>query len=422
MTVTIDAALLVLGAATLGLGLLSDTLKRVWLSLPLVALALGVVLGPEVLGVFDPAGVEDDRKLLEQLARLTLAFSLTSTALQLTPSDLRAVRRPAVILLTAVMVAMWSATALGAWLILDVPFWIAVMIGAILTPTDPVVASTMVTGSMAQKNLPRALRRTLQFESGANDGLAVVFVLLPAIVISEQAGEAGVWLGTVARELAVAISMGIGVGALTGALFRFSVKREALEEQSFYTASVGMALLALGATHALGGSGVLASFLAGLTFSLIIGKRAGSIEESQSGVERVFLVALFLLFGALLPWSEWKTLGWPGIFFGLWALVIRRPPAAAAALGALPTGLQRKDVAFLSWFGPLGVAAVYYATFVEQYRPSHYSTIFGAATLAITVSVVVHSISATPAVRRHAGRSPLTTLAHPLRPGTDDAP
>lgn len=419
---SIDAALLVLGAATLGLGLMSDALKRVWLSLPLAALAVGVLLGPEVLGVFDPARIEDDRKLLEQLARLTLAFSLTSTALQFTPSDLRAVRRPATVLLTAVMAAMWFATALGAWLILDVPFWIAVMIGAILTPTDPVVASTMVTGSMAEKNLPRALRRTLQLESGANDGLAVVFVLLPAIVISEPSGEAGAWLATVARELAVAISMGVGIGALAGALFRFSVKREALGQQSCYAASLGLALLALGATHAVGGSGVLASFLAGLTFSFVIGEQAGGIVESQSGVERVFLVALFLLFGALLPWSEWRGLGWPGIFFALWALVLRRPPAAAAALGALPTGLVRKDVAFLAWFGPLGVAAVYYATFVERYGPSHYGTIFGAATLAIAVSVLVHSISATPAVRRHAGRSPLTTLVHPLRPGSDEAP
>lgn len=415
-----DAALLIVGAATLGLGLFSDTLRRMWLSLPLVAVSLGVVLGPEVLGVFDPARVPDHRKLLEQLARITLAFSLTSTALQFNPSDLRAVGRPATVLLAAVMPAMWFATALGAWLLLDVPFWIAVMIGAILTPTDPVVASAIVTGTMPEKNLPRTLRRTLQFESGANDGLALVFVLLPAIVISEPSGEAGAWLATVARELAIAIPMGVAIGALAGALFRFSVKREALEPQSFYAASLGLAVLALGATHALGGSGVLASFLAGITFSFVIGEHAAGVEESQSGVERVLVVALFLLLGALLPWSEWVDLGWPGLLFAVWVVAVRRPPAASAALKGLGGGVDGKDVAFLSWFGPLGAAAIYYATFVEHYGPSHYGEIFGAATLAIVLSVAAHSVSATPAVSRYAGRAPLTTLARPLRPNADD--
>lgn len=419
---TFDAALLIVGAATLGLGLLSDMLRRIWLSLPLVALAVGVLLGPEVFGAFDPARLDDHRKLLEEMARLTLAFSLTATALQFTPADLREVRRPATVLLTVIMVGMWSAAALGAWLLLDVPFWIAVMIGAILTPTDPVVASTIATGAMAEKNLPRRLRRTLQLESGANDGLAVVFVLLPAIVLSEPSGEVSAWLGRAGRELGVAISMGVGIGALAGAFFRLALKRETLEKQSIYAASLGLALLALGATHALGGSGVLASFLAGITFSLVIGEHASGVEEAQSGVERVFLVAVFLLFGALLPWTEWAALGWPGVLFAVWAVALRRPPVAAAALGALPTGLAGKDVAFLSWFGPLGVAAVYYATFVERYHPSHYGDIFGAATLAIALSVVVHSISATPAARRHAERSPTGTIRHPLCPGADDAP
>ena len=419
---SIDGALLVVGAATLVLGLLSDGLKRVWLSLPLVAVGVGALLGPEVLGVFDPARVSHHREVLEELARLTLAFSLTSTALQFTPSDVRAIRRPATVLLTAVMASMWCATALGAWLLLDVPFWIAVMIGAILTPTDPVVASTIVTGPMAEKNLPRTLRRTLQLESGANDGLAIMFVLLPVLVLSEPTGEAGAWLAKVSRELAVAVSMGVGIGGLAGALFRFSIKRKTLEKQSFHAASLGLALLALGATHALGGSGVLASFLAGISFSFIIGEQAAGIEHSQSGVERVFVVALFLLVGALLPWSDWAALGWPGVFFALWAITLRRPPAAAAALTALAPGVEGKDVAFLSWFGPLGAAALYYALFVEQYHPSYYGEIFGAATLAIVVSVLVHSMSATPVVRRHAGRSPLTTLAHPLQPDSNEAP
>lgn len=420
---TLDVALVVVGAAVVGLGLFADALKRLWLSLPLVALVAGVLLGPQVLGVLDPDRVGDEYRLLEELARLTLAISLTSTALQFSRADLREVRRLATVLLTVVMAGMWVVTGLGAWLLLDVPFWVGALVGAILTPTDPVVASSLVTGRLAEDNLPRRLRRALQLEAGANDGLALVFVLLPALVISLPGGEVGTWAGEVAKEVGLALGVGAAVGAAAGALLRFSLSRETLEDTSFYAAALGLALLALGATHLLGGSGILAAFVAGLTFSLVIDREhAERIQEAQGGVERVLLVAFFLAFGALLPWSGWVDLGWPGLLFALWAVLLRRAPVAVPALALLPIRLGRRDAAFLGWFGPLGVAAVYYALFVERYGPERYGAIFAAATLAIALSVLVQTLTATPAVRRHGGRSPWTTLRHPLRREVDEAP
>ena len=74
---------------------------------------------------------------------------------------------------------------------------------------------------------------------------------------------------------------------------------------------------------------------------------------------------VFIFFGAVLPWDGWMVLGWPGLGFALWALVIRRPAAAVLALA--PTNTPRRGVAFLSWYGPIGVAAIYYVLFVERY-------------------------------------------------------
>ncbi len=175
----------------LTLALLSAIVRRLYLSAVLLALAVGVLLGPEGLAVIDPIGAEGDhRRLLEELARLTLAVSLMAAGLQVTREDLRVNLSRTAMLLSVGMVGMWVATGLGAWLLLDLGVWTALLLGAILTPTDPVVASAIVTGTMAEENLPRRVRRTLIVESGANDGLALPFVLLCALMLTESGSDA----------------------------------------------------------------------------------------------------------------------------------------------------------------------------------------------------------------------------------------
>ena len=416
-----DLVLIVVGATVLGLGLPSTLIKRVWLSVPLLAMAIGLLLGPEILGVVRVDVLHDEHKILEELARITLSLSLVSTGLQFTRSDLTANWARGGVLLTAGMLGMWLATSLGAWLLLDVEPWVALLIGAILTPTDPVVASSLVTGSLAEANLPRWLRRSLQLEAGANDGLAIVFVLVSALVLTLPSDDMGIIAGRVATQLAVAIALGLAIGFVAAKLVDFAEDHQTASGGFFLVSALALALLTLGSVHSLGGTGVLASFIAGMTFSLALGERyAEELEEVQSAIEHLVLVPVFLFLGAVLPWDGWSTLGWSGVAFALWALVVRRPAIAAVALTATRT--PRRGIAFLSWYGPIGVAAVYYALFVERYALEEFELIFSAATLAIALSVVVFSISATPGVRGYAGRSPFTTLRHPLRKGIDEAP
>ena len=418
---TVDDVLIVLGATLLAFGLPSTLVKRVWLSVPLLALGAGVVLGPEVLAVLDPAGLGDEHKVLEELARVALAVSLVGTGLQFTRGDLRETWTRGTALLTVAMAGMWMMTSLGAWLLLDVEAWVALLIGAILTPTDPVVASSLVTGRMAERNLPRRLRRTLQLESGANDGLALVFVLVAALVLSLPDDDAGTIAGEVAGQVGLALVGGAAIGLLAARLVDLAEDHQAASEGFFLVSALALALLALGSVHALGGTGVLASFVAGVSFSLALGERyAEELARMQTALEHLLVVPVFLLFGAVVPWDGWLALGWPGLVFAVWALVLRRPGPALLALRIART--PRRDAAFLAWYGPMGVAAVYYALFVERYRIEAYERIFAACTLAVAVSVVVFSVTATPGVRAYARRSPLTTLRHPLTRDVDEAP
>ena len=422
MSIGIDAALIIVGASLLVLGLMSRLIKRVFLSSVLLALLVGVVVGPEGISVIDPAGTQEERRAMEELARLTLAIALMGAGLHVTRGDLQENAQRCFSLLTLGMVGMWVATGLGAWLLLDLPFWAGFLLGAILTPTDPVVASALVTGPLAEQNLPRGLRSTLQIESGANDGLALPFVLLAVFMLIKPQGEAvSEWVLEVVKEVGLAVAIGLLLGYAAAKLAELSQRTSEMEQPSLLGIGLALALLTLGLVHMLGGSGILAVFVAALRFSTLLEEPVRErVEETQETVTRFFILPAFVLFGAILPWSDWVALGIPGLAFAAWVLLLRRPPIVPLALAVTRT--DRGSTAFLAWFGPLGVAAIYYATFIERYPIAESETIFAAASLAICGSIVVHSITATPGVRLLAGRSPLATLKDPLHPEAETAP
>lgn len=417
----LNTILIVIGTSLLVLGLLSRLLKRLFVSSALLALVIGVAVGPEGLGLIEPPA-RGERHLMEELTRITLAIALMGAGLQVTRADLRENLRRVISLLTVGMVGMWVLTGVGAWLILDLPFWAGFLLGAILTPTDPVVASALVTGPLAEENLPRRVRRTLQIESGANDGLALPFVLLAAYMLTMPSETAlGDWAAEAGKQVALAVGVGLLIGFLVARLTEFCLRTSEMEQPNLLGIGLALALLTLGLVHVLGGSGILAVFVAALTFSGLLEEHIREqIEEAQETVTRFFVLPAFVFLGAILPWSEWGALGVAGVVFAAWVLLVRRP--AVVALVLAPTDSNRREVAFLGWFGPLGLAAVFYATFIERFAIPEGERIFAAATLAICVSILVHSLTATPGVRALAGRSPLATLRRPLDPDSETMP
>lgn len=418
----LNLLLIALGGSLLVLNLLARVIKRLFLSTVLIALAIGVAIGPEGIAIVERGTFADDRHIMEKVAEITLAIALMGTGLHVTRRDLRENLRRYASLLTVGMVGMWVAAGLGAWLLLDLPFWAGFLLGAVLTPTDPAVASTLVTGPLAEGNLSRRVRRTLQIEAGANDGLALPFVLLAAYVLTRPAGAAvGDWALETVKQVGLAVAVGLAIGYVAGKLAELSFRTAEAERTSLLGTGLALALLALGLVAALGGSGILAAFIAGLTFSALLGEEhREQIEAAQETIVGFFILPAFVFFGTILPWDEWVALGLPGLAFVAWVLLVRRPPIVPLALAG--SGTPRREVAFLSWFGPLGIAAIYYATYIERFDIPDGERIFAAATLAVCGSVLIHAVTATPGVRAVAGRSPFHTLRDPFHPESETAP
>ena len=163
------------------LGLVSGRAQRLPLSRPLLALLVGVAAGPAALGLLHPEAWPHHVLILKETARFALAVSVFGIALRTPMRDIRALLRPVGLLLTLGMAAMWAVSAGLAWAALGLAPLMALAVGAVVTPTDPVVASSIATGAAAEEALPSRLRSTLSLESGANDGLAYAIVLLPKL-------------------------------------------------------------------------------------------------------------------------------------------------------------------------------------------------------------------------------------------------
>lgn len=290
IAVVVNVALVVVAGTLVVLGLTARLAKKSTLSPFLLAVAVGAVLGPQATGIVDVAAQADPSQVLEQTSRVALALSVTSIGFRLQLSDLRADARRVVGLLTIGMVVMWLVSSLGAWLLLGLPWQLALLLGAVLTPTDPAVASTLVQGVLAERMLPQRLRMTLETESGANDGLAVMFVLVAALLVPGVGPADGADLTlAILREVGIPLVLGPAIGYTVGRLTRYARAAGTVEETFLPILAPATSLLVLGLVGLLGGSGVLAAFLAGLAMSWVAEDPAAreSISIAQENFTKV---------------------------------------------------------------------------------------------------------------------------------------
>ncbi|MGI8859917.1 MAG: cation:proton antiporter [Rubrobacteraceae bacterium] len=391
-------SLAAVGGLLLILGMLGGLLKeRTFVSEPLIALLAGVLLGPAVFGLLDLADLGNQTVILEEAALVTLGVALVGVALRLPVGYTSSNWRLLVVLLGIVMPLMWLASGLLVYLILGLPFWVSVLIGAIVTPTDPVVASSIVAGGVAERNLPASLRHAISAESGFNDGLALPFVVLPVLVLTEPPGEAlSHWLThTVLLEIAAGAVLAAVMGYLAGKTLRWAERKETMERTSLLTISLALSLTVLGVTELLHLNGVLAAFVAGIVFNFAGSSDAKeSQEEIQEAISRFFDLPIFVLLGMAIPWEGWIGLGWSGLLLGVAVLLLRRLPAVLTLRPLLGPLRKGYDVLFLGWFGPVGAAALYYAAF--SLRETGIEEVWVVGSLIICASVMVHGVTATP--------------------------
>ncbi len=229
-----NLGLMTVAGCVLGLGLFSKKLKWIGLPDPVVLTLVGVGLGPAGVGALNPESWGDPMLLLEQASRLALAIGLMGVALRLPRDYFLRHWQPLAWILGLGMPFMWLSSSVLAAILLGLTVSTALLIGAIITPTDPVVSSAMVTGPVAEKYLPEPLRQIISAEAGTNDGLAYLFVMIAVFLATSTSGEPfGLHiLGVITADILTALFMGLVMGYLAGRALRWAEKKDLIEQPS----------------------------------------------------------------------------------------------------------------------------------------------------------------------------------------------
>lgn len=407
---TTDLLLVAVGALGLVIAALSRRLRRLPVSEPLLALLLGVLLGPELLGLLDLPSITEDPGLLHEPTRILLAVSVMAVALRYPTRQVWARIRPVALLLTVGMVAMAVVSAALGWLVLGVPLAAAALLGAAVAPTDPVLASSVVTGEDAERDLPARDREVLSLESGANDGLALPLVLLAVGLAAASTPVAEAVLESVWQVLG-AVGVGVLAGVAGGRALRAGERHGATSTAPALFLTLVLALATLGLAGLAHTDGVLAVFVAGLAFNVVStgSERSGEVSIDEA-VNRFAVLPLFVVLGAVVPWGAWRDLGWEGPLLAVAVLLLRRLPMIL--LLRRPLGLGRRDAAYLGWFGPVGVSALFYLT-LEAERMAVPEAVLAAGSLIVVASILAHGLTASPGRRLYA-----RTTRSPRRSGS----
>ena len=411
---TADLVYLVAGASLLLAIVLPELLDRWAVSAPMVLVGVGLLIGLTPLPDGMPLDPQENRATIEHVTELVVLVALMGVGLALDrPLELRrraSWRRWGATwrLLGIGMPLTIGAVALLAWAA-GAPPAAALLLGAALAPTDPVLASDVQvagpqTGDDHEVDEDDEVRFTLTSEAGLNDGLAFPFVYAAILLATEGAvsGWALEWVGWyLVAKVVIGIVAGIAVGrALAYAAFHAASRSLRVAERGESLMALAALVSAYGVGEIAGGYGFLAVFACAMTFRSAERSHDyhAAMHEVAERLERLLTLFVLLVLGIALSRGLLASLDWKGVAIGVALVFLVRPLAGGIALhGCLERG-ERRAVAF---FGVRGIGSIYYLSYAAGHAAELGSDwLWSTVSFTIVLSVLVHGALAAPVMRR----------------------
>lgn len=307
--------------------------------------------------------------MIQETTRLIVGIQCFAVGLELPNGYLQRKWRALLVLLGPVMIFGWLICAMLVTLIFGTDFQTGLTIAACLTPTDPVLAASVLSNSQFSTRVPKRIRDYLSAESGCNDGMSFPFLYLGLSLLlkSTVGGVLKKWfLVTVLYQCVGGVLLGIALGHLFNALYRFSYSREWIGKASYLAFYLLLAIFSIGLASVLGVDDFLVAFFAGRGFAH---NQKAPTEETSLPVIIDLLInsAFFIFFGAMIPWHSFNAMDeiTPLRLLLLLALIIlfRRIPIVFTLfkLNWLPSVKTTTEALFVGHFGPMGVGALFLA-------------------------------------------------------------
>ncbi|MDP3909761.1 MAG: cation:proton antiporter [Gemmatimonadales bacterium] len=369
-------ALLIFAIALLVAVLLSKLADRSVLSMAVLFLAAGFLCGP---GMLEFIALQPQDPVVQRLAELALFSILFTDGMRLNLRELTSNwRLPGRALLVGLPLTLLG-TAVLAHYVAGLSWLEALLVGAILSPTDPVFAAAII----GRSDIPPRLRHLLHVESGLNDGLALPIVLALMAFVSHAALHAA----ELAGELALGIALGAAVPWAGCRLEQSRFFAVGKRYEPLFAFSLGLLVLALALlTHA---TLYLAAFAAGITVATVRSDLRDEFHQFGEIVAELLKLAALLVFGVLMSPNFLAEVPLSGYLFAALALLVVRPIAIALSLVRSRLGWRERITA--GWFGPKGFASVIYGLLIVQAAVPGADRMFHLVGVVVAGSMVAHS-------------------------------
>ncbi|KAK4056446.1 hypothetical protein OIO90_002589 [Microbotryomycetes sp. JL221] len=368
-------------------GLFSGFIKeRLYVGEAIIATGFGIAFSGYGAGIFAPRTWSEGHHFDDitiELTRAVIALSVFAIGVELPKAYALRHWKSLAMLLGPIMLLGWMVVGLLVYAIVPgLEFLPALVVAAGMTPTDPILASSVVgKGKFAQEHVPAHIRHLLQAESGCNDGAAFPFLYLALFLLMRETRSVGQAIGSwIYLVLLYQIVLGTIIGAVIGIiarkLLKFSKRRELIDRESMVAMYVALALLVTGLTTLAGSDDLLAAFACGAAFAWD-DWFTESIEESNfsSIIDLLANCAIFLYLGATMPFKSWQNENttltvWRLVLLAMGVLAFRRLPAMFALQWWIPDIKTRREAIFAGHFGPMGVGAIFISTLAASKLPT----------------------------------------------------
>jgi NhaP-type Na+/H+ or K+/H+ antiporter len=394
----LDAPLAVFGVLLLAGALISGLARRSFLSLTAAFVVAGFVLGEGGLEVlnFDPTS-----RFVQGLAVIALIVILFRDGLEVEEEMLQEAWHLPLRKLVLAMPLTCVLVALATHALTDLGWTESFLVGALLSPTDPVLSSAVITNP----RVPRLIRHSLNLESGLNDGLALPAVL--ALTAAAAGEDDFVWWEFVLQDVFVGLLSGLAVAFVASRLMpRGRALGHAISAHQKALYGLGVAFAAYGtATLPPEGNGFIAVFVAAIAFGIWRPDVRECFEAQSEDLVEIVKLGIFVVFGAIITVDGLFGDGWAAVGVVAFTLLVARPVAVFVSL----TGTRQVDTAekaFMAWFGPKGVATMAFALFVLGSAAPEGERIANIAALAVLVSIAAHGLTDHAGVQWIARRKP----------------
>ncbi|MGR3761274.1 cation:proton antiporter [Roseobacteraceae bacterium NS-SX3] len=380
-------------AAFIAYSLLSRAISRSVLTLPILFAAFGFAMSGPLAASVSPGILDGGKRLL---AEVTLVLVLFSDASRVRFSSLRrSWQLPARMLALGMPLAIASGTA-AVYLIMPAGgLAVALLTAAVLTPTDAALGQPVV----SSPEVPGHLSRSINVESGLNDGLVLPFVLLGATLAAGSGQDTGGLAQMAVMQIILGPLAGAGVGWALARVMDLVQSRKLMQEAAGGVVFLCSAFAAFTLASLIGGNGFIAAFVAGIVFGNTYRHDIQFIEEFMEGAGQILTMAAFLVFGAfLLPDGLAHTNPKTLLIALLFLTVIRIAPVILSLAGS---GLPLREKLFLGWFGPRGLASILFTLIMmDEFDFPREDELLACVSMTVGLSILLHGLSAEPLSKR----------------------